>query len=148
MGLSENSVYSQWNSHLKTGPLGFRGFLTIFRHTHIHPRYRWRSHGSRHRAIFSWPCGTSSVSVATLAASFSALELFEAMAPPSAGAFWFTEYPEVGGIFFWTWYGTLYEYVRLCSKVLYHASLFEPSFGKISGSYHLGLILDSVFESW
>ena len=39
MGLSENRVCSQWNSHLKTGkwsakPLGTMGY-TIFRHTHI-----------------------------------------------------------------------------------------------------------------
>ena len=39
MGLSENRVYSQWNSHLigilwSAKPLGL-GVFTIFRHTHI-----------------------------------------------------------------------------------------------------------------
>ena len=46
MGLSENRVYSQWNSHLigimisKTIGLGVHN---IFRHTHI--RLRWTTYG-------------------------------------------------------------------------------------------------------
>ena len=46
LGLSENRVYSQWNSHLigimisKT--IGFRGLANIFRQTHFHMK---QSHG-------------------------------------------------------------------------------------------------------
>jgi hypothetical protein len=68
------------------------------------------------------------VSVATLAASFSALELFEAMAPRVLELFDSQNAKRLGEQMLCTLYGTLYEYLRLCGNVLYHASLFEPSF--------------------